>query len=289
MATIDIEERRQIVITIRAAAKHAGLLRLDDALEQVLDFLRVADEAKLAIATPQQDFHWYLLKASTQSPLTVTAIAEPVTPGANVSMQAGAVKEATARAFRHVTAGEPLPGWVTPSGASAFKSLLARSANGVDSMSIDFHDQGGMVVIDHAVAAKALPQFASYFEDEIIPTRTAYGEIEGQLLVAGLWYKKPALLIRTSLYGDVWCVLGPELVEKWADETKVSSVWKSRRLIFSGRLIYKKGGKLARIEAETVRERDGGRVTIQDLLDPEFTAGFDPVAYIERLHEGGLG
>jgi len=289
MAVKDIDDRRRVVITVSAAAEHEGLLRLDEALEQVLDFLRVADEAKLAIAAPQQDFHWYLLKATTQSPLTIIAIAEPVDPAANVSAQVCAVKEATARAFRQVASGEPLPGWITPAGASAFKSLLSRSANGVESMAIDFSDHGGVVVIDHAVAAKALPQFVSYFEDDAIPARTAYGEIEGQLLVAGLWYKKPALLIRTSMYGDVWCVLDPDLVEKWANETKVSSVWKGRRLIFDGRLIYKKGGKLARIEAEKVRERDGGRVRIQDVLDPEFTAGFDPMAYLERLHEGGLG
>ena len=46
---------------------------------------------------------------------------------------------------------------------------------------------------------------------------------------------------------------------------------------------------LARIGAETVRERGEQPVDIRKLFDPDFTSGLDPVEYLEKLHEGRLG
>ena len=104
-------------------------------------------------------------------------------------------------------------------------------------------------------------------------------------MAVGRYRNKPALNLRTALYGTVWCVLADSLVEKWGDTQKISTVWQGKRLTVFGRLLYLAGGRLSRVEAQNVRERDAPRIKIEDILDPDFTAGLDPVEYLERLHE----
>ena len=118
------------------------------------------------------------------------------------------------------------------------------------------------------------------------PARTAYGEIEGRLAAVGTYHRKPALLLRTTLYGDVWCVLAAHLIGQWGDAQRVSDIWKGKKLTVNGKLTYWRGGRLARIDAETVRERSTPPLDIEELLDAQFTAGLDPVEYLGRLHEG---
>lgn len=88
------------------------------------------------------------------------------------------------------------------------------------------------------------------------------------------------------MYGNVWCVLTQKLMEQFGDATVVSAVWQGKRFTIYGRLNYWRGGKLSRIEADTVTERTSTPVDIKSVLDRDFTAGLDPVDYIQRLHEG---
>lgn len=121
-----------------------------------------------------------------------------------------------------------------------------------------------------------------------VPARVAHGEFEGRLVAVGRYRNQPALYLVSPLYGSVWCVLADHLVEEWGDAQKVSDIWKGKRLTIFGRLIYWRGGKLARVDAQSVRERDTPKINIEDVLDADFTAGLDPVEYLERLHEGKL-
>jgi hypothetical protein len=45
---------------------------------------------------------------------------------------------------------------------------------------------------------------------------------------------------------------------------------------------------LNRIDAEDVRQIDVPPFDLDAILDPDFTAGLDPVEYLEKLHEGDL-
>ncbi len=265
-------------------------MRVDDALEQILSFLRIAEEAKTSLGRPHENFDWFLLQASTNTPFTLIAVAEPVNPTVDVTAHVLAVKDATATAFRRVAEGAPAPGWVTPDGIAELRHFFRRNANGVGVTLVDFQDDGPPLEIDQAAALRALPPLEVPFElVEDIPARTAHGEIDGRLVAVGRYRNRPALNLRTNLYGDVYCVLAPHLVDKWGDEQRVSSIWKGKRLIVYGRLVYWKGGKLARVEADNIRERETPRVDIETVLDPDFTAGVDPVEYLDRLHEGKLG
>jgi hypothetical protein len=48
-------------------------------------------------------------------------------------------------------------------------------------------------------------------------------------------------------------------------------------------------GKLSRIEAHDIREiASTAPVDLDELLDPDFTSGLDPVEYLRRPNEGEL-
>lgn len=289
MTADQIDERSVVVTVSPSSAEHEGRLTVEDALEQVLDFLRIAEDAAASLARPHEAFVWYLKSASTNSPLTVVAVAEPVNPSVDVTSHVAAVKQATARVFRVVARGEPPPNWLSQSGAQAMRDFFHRNANGISVTVLDFND-GQRVEIDDSQAATAVSSFIEPLQLlEALPARSAHGEIDGRLIAVGRWRNKPALYLHTALYGNVWCVLAPHLIEQWGGETRVSSIWTGKRLSIFGRLLYWKGGRLSRVEAESVRERVSPRIDIEDVLDADFTAGLDPVEYLDRLHEGKLG
>jgi hypothetical protein len=288
--TAGTKSEHRVVITIRPASDDDGRLTVDDALQQVLDILRVADDAQASLGRPHESFDWYLLSANTNSPpLTVVAVAEPANPSVDVTSHVMAVKQATASAVRRVAEGRPFPEWLTTSGTNALRDFFRRNANGVGATTIDLEGTD-RIEVDHAQAAAAIPAMEGVtLISADVPARIAHGEIEGRLVSAGHYRNRPALYLITALYGPVWCVLDDHLIADWGDAQRVSDVWKGKRLIVFGRLVYWKGGKLSRIEAQNIREKEIATINIEDVLDPDFTAGLDPVEYLDRLHEGELG
>lgn len=286
--SVDAKKLHSITITVVASSRDDGRLTVDDALQQVLDFLRVAADAKTALGRVHEDFEWLLESASTNSPLTVVATAEPLSPQVDISKYVDEVEDMTARTFRDVEHGLPPPNWLSPKGGSALREFFKRNTNGIAATFVDFGNRGRLE-ITHDQAISALPTVELLNLTERIPARTAHGEIEGRFAGVGTYHKKPALFLRTTLYGDVWCVLAPHLIEQWGDAQRLSDVWKGKKLTIFGRLTYWRGGKLARVDAEAIREKNVPLMDIEDLFDVDFTGGLDPVEYLEKLHEGKLG
>ena len=75
----------RIVITIRPTPSDEGLLRVEDAMQQVLDAIKLFERAEKALVSPQEAFEWRLERASAGSPFTVVAVAEPLNPTMDVS------------------------------------------------------------------------------------------------------------------------------------------------------------------------------------------------------------
>jgi hypothetical protein len=109
-----------------------------------------------------------------------------------------------------------------------------------------------------------------------IPERVVYGEIEGQMLAAGLYGRRPAIQIRTHLYEFVWCVLSDQLVTKFGSQTKLAEVWEGKTVGVYGQLHFLAGGRLNRVDADDVRQIDVPPLDLDAILDPDFTAGLDP-------------
>jgi hypothetical protein len=281
----------RVVITIHPTVSDERLLTVADAMQQVLDHIKLFEDAQQAMGDPRTRFEWRLEKASTNSPFTVVAVAQAVDPAVDVSAAVKRVKADVSYGLRSLmTRGVP-PQWMTQGSFAVAKNIFARNLNGIGETDIDF-DEGDVLSIktDQANAGisalEALNVMA--FEQELAP-RLSFGEIEGVMLAAGRYRNREAIQIRNEMYGFIWCTLSKELIAKFGDEHSMSDIWKGKTLGVYGRLNYAAGGKLATIDAMDVREIEAAPlVNLEAILDPDFTAGMDPHEYLERLHEGQL-
>src|SRR5437773_2041096 len=82
----------RISITIHPTASDEALLTVADAMQQVIDTIEVFEQAERSIVSPHESFVWRLEKATTNSPFTIVAIAEPRNPTVNVTEHVRRVK-----------------------------------------------------------------------------------------------------------------------------------------------------------------------------------------------------
>ena len=109
------------------------------------------------------------------------------------------------------------------------------------------------------------------------------------MVAAGRYRSRPAVQIRSELYGFVWCVLSPNVIERFGNEHKMADVWEGKSIGVHGRLSYAIGGKLGRIEVIDLREITAAQpIDLDSVLDPNFTSGMDPHEYLRQLHDGEL-
>lgn len=281
----------RLVITIRPSPSDAGRLQVREALEQVLGTLQLFEQAERSLGDPHAAFVWRLEKASTNSPFTIIAVAEAVDPAIDIASQVIRVKSAVSDGFRNLIAHADPPSWLERGSVPLVKELFARNLNGIALTEIDFEVPSiETLTIDRIQAHAGLRAVEAINPlDAIdIPERRALGEIEGQFLAAGLYQRRPAIQIRTDLYGFVWCVLNKGLIDRWGGEHRLAEIWEGKTIGVYGELHYLSGGRLNRIDANDIREIDIPPFNLDAILDSDFTAGFDPVEYLEKLHEGDL-
>jgi hypothetical protein len=285
----------RLVITIHPTPSDEGLLRVSDAMQQVIDALRVLEQAERALVSPQELFEWRLERASTASPFTVVAVAEPVDPTVNATPHVRRVKAEVSRGLRDfIIRGTP-PRWMDPEGMLAFRRMLSRNQNGVGRTDIDFDtgigNEPDVMSIDREQADAGIRAIAALniMDLEDLPERESFGEIEGIMVAAGRYRGRPAVQIRTELYGFVWCILSQRVIERFGNEHKMADVWEGRAVGVYGKLSYAVGGKLKRVEVVDMREIVAAQpIDIDAVLDPNFTAGVDPHEYLRQLHDGEI-
>lgn len=277
-------------ITIHPSPSDEGLLRVSDAMQQVIDLIRLHEEAARAMASPLESFEWRLERASASSPFTVIAVAESLDPQIDVSVQAQKVKSQVSSGIRDLIQHSTLPSWMGPDAINLARSIFNRTHNGIAVTEIEFTPTE-TIAIDRPRANAAIDAIAgiSAINVEDLGERKAFGEIQGQMVAAGRYRNRPAIQIRTEQYGFVWCVLSEKVVARFGTEHRMKEVWEGRMLGVQGRLIYGKGGKLSQIEVTDIREVEGAPpLDLASVLDPNFTAGLDPVEYLRQFHEGEL-
>ena len=177
-------------------------------------------------------------------------------------------------------------------GAAIAREILTRTLNGVGGTEIDFEPEAPTVdriLIDREQADTGIRAFAAQHLLDVrsdLPDREAFGEIEGVMVAAGRYRNRPAIQIRSELYGFVWCALSPALVDQYGGEHRLKDVWEGKMLAVQGRLNYS-GGTLRRADAISVREiTSAPYIDLDSVLDPDFTSGLDPNEYLDRLHAG---
>ncbi|HLH11569.1 MAG TPA: hypothetical protein VKV77_06800 [Methylovirgula sp.] len=282
----------RIVITIHPAPSDEGLLSVADAMQQVLDSMKLFEDAQSSLGNPRESFAWKLERASANSPFTVVAIAQPLNPTVDISSAVRRVKAEVSEGLRNlITHGSTSP-WMTQDSLSAARSLFARNRNGIGETAIDFED-GEVLSIDRTQAAAGIQAIAGInvmVLDQDLPARQSFGEIEGVMVAAGRYRNRAAIQIKNELYGFVWCALSKSLIARFGSEHSMAEIWEGKTVGVQGRLSYANGGKLTFIDALDLREISAApRVDLSSTLDPNFTAGMDPHEYLEKLHEGQIG
>jgi hypothetical protein len=283
-------QQNRLVITIRPGPPD-GLLGVREAFQQVLDALRLFEQAAHSLGDPHSAFVWRLEKASTGSPFQVVAVADPIDPAIDVTPQVSRVKRSVSAGVRNLIARAEPPPWLERESVPIVREIFARNLNGIGKTEIDFEAPTiDLLSIDRAQATAGLRAVEAINAIDVsdIPERVAHGEIEGQMLAAGRYRRQPAIGVRTHLYGMVWCSLSARLVALFGSEHKIAEVWEGKTVGVSGRLHYLRGGGLSHADAEEIRSIEAPPIDLDTILDPDFTAGLDPLEYLDKLHEGGI-
>jgi hypothetical protein len=283
----------RVVITIHPTLSDEGLLSVADAMQQVLDWVRLFEDAQNALGRPHDGFEWKLENASTNSPFTVVAIAQPVNPAVDVSPLVRRVKQDVASGIRGLISRGSTAPWMTQGSLALATSIFARNRNGIGETDVEF-DIDNVVSIRREEAEAGIMAIESInvmMLDQDIPARQSFGEIEGVMIAVGRYRNRPAIQIKSELYGFIWCALGRDLIAEFGNEHAMAEVWEGKTIAVQGRLNYAAGGsKITFIEVIDIREiRTAPPLNLDTILDPNFTAGMDPHEYLEKLHEGQLG
>ena len=288
-ATVPMSER--IVIKIIPPPPDEGLLRVSDAMLQVIDTLKLFEEAEKESGEDYPAFEWRLERASTASPeFTVTAVAEPIEPNVEISTHVRKLKSEVSQGVRNLIRVGQVAAWMNLQPASPVQNFLHRNLNGIGTTEISFEDND-VVSIDRAAADVGASAIEARTAIDLfdLPEREAFGEVEGVMVAAGRYRNQPAIQIRTELYGFVWCMLSPQAIEKFGSEHAIREVWQGKSVGVQGILSYAVGGKLARISVRDIREMPAvPPVDLASVLDPNFTSGLSPTEYLNHLHEGEL-
>jgi hypothetical protein len=282
----------RIVITIRPSPD-AARLGVRDAMQQVVDAIILHEEAALG-DSQAKPIDWRLERASTQSPFTVVALAESTDPTTDVALRAREIKARVALGIRDIIEHKRAPAWMGPIALDAVKNIFERQQRHAFALTvIDFDGSDTLSINDECAASgldtiKTLRVAADVVAE--LPAREAYGEVEGAMIAVGRYYNRPAVQIRSHLYGFVWCHLPKELMDRFGGQHHIAEVWEGKSIAVRGRLFYVAHGKLSRIEANDVREvTTAAPIDLDSVLDPDFTSGLSPHEYLNKLHDGDLG
>src|SRR6185312_16315729 len=143
----------RIVITILPPHPADGLLSVTDAMQQVLDTIALFSRAQQAMASPAKAFDWRLERASTNSPLTITALAVPVHPDDDIIEHARQIKDVVSSGLVNLMdSGEPA-WWMQPDVLEKARSLFERNLNGIARTEISLSDENVINIDRHRAAA----------------------------------------------------------------------------------------------------------------------------------------
>lgn len=283
---------KQITIVVEPNPAHGQLLGVADAFQQVIDMLRIHADARRAVAAPEERFEWRLERASTNSPLTITARADPLNPEADVTHYVDEVTRQFQQGIADLVERSIPPWWMDPETEALVTAVTKRNQNGIGRTLFD-GGPGLRIQIDKAVAQKAQQtiEAADVLAVDVASGATrAWGIVQGLMVNAGTWYRRPAIRIITNEYGAVWCVLTPEVMHAYGHKATLEDIWLNKGLSVEGRLVYRAGNRLSHIVATDVQELPKPpRIDLDSVVDPDFTGGLDPVEYLRRLHAGDLG
>jgi hypothetical protein len=281
----------KLVIVIHPSADEQSPVLALDALEQGADLLRLLEAVSRYLAPSDRAVSWRLLRASTNSPLTLEVGVDEDTHLTDVDEFLKAARDGLTSGLREIAEAGSLPSWLYDDLRPVVRNVFSRTQESLGAVEIG-NGNGKRFTIDHQIAEKAtiaLDSIPSITTDVGVTERAVWGELEGTIVAVATWYGRPAFRIWSrQLVKPIPCIVPPDLVEAYGGEHTIKDVWTNKRVAVRGRIIYRRES-VARILATDVRDVPRGAPLDIDLIrDPDFTSGLDPVEYLRRFYEGEL-
>ena len=129
-------DMERLKIIVHPPSSNPGLLRVADVMQQVLDYVKLLEEAERAIGLPEESFDWKLESASTNTPLTIVAIPDAHNPTVNVDRHAQRAKNEFASGMRTLINDREVPWWMSAEGLIRAHSIFARTLNAIGNTEI---------------------------------------------------------------------------------------------------------------------------------------------------------
>ena len=278
---------RRITLRIRAR----GLTdspTVDDLLEQLRDYFDILKGVEEAVSEDGRSaIVWRIVKATTNTPITLEAEAFPKDFGVNIDRRVEAVTRETALGLAALQRDGKRPSYFTDNVLLRVEKLFERVTNGLDETFIDHGPDLPTLDITVATARTA----AANTRNALTPKARSYkelGSIEGNAQRIGLdWSAYWILWVNYRLTGNIIkCKVSGE-AERELAQHQINDVWRHRRVQVYGMLHYRGTGDLKEVEAISVRFlRDRNELpSVDDILDPDFTGGLRSEDYLARLRD----
>jgi len=280
----------RVTVTIRPSAGEAGLLRVQDAMHQILDFF---DLLSAAGGEDSKAVSWRLVDVSMASPLTATAEAFSDVPGVQAEMIARREKGRLVTSIREITESRRIPAWMDSSARAKARALFNRNLNEIGRTDIKFDEQTPITIISERSARTALvvldsPDKAQHGEDDL--SRSEMGSVEGSIIRLETYHGRPSIRLAERVTDkEISCILSPSLAQQIGPQHNWTEVWVGRRVLVVGEIFFGSAGQIARVYATDVRPIDARRLSYSDIADRNFTNGLSVREYLNNLWEDDIG
>jgi hypothetical protein len=263
----------------------------DDLLDQVRDYLEIFKGVEASIAEDGKSaIEWRVVNASKNSPIQIQIESYPREYAVNVDNRVEIVTRAVAMGLADLIARPERPDNFTDSVLGRAEKTFARVTNGLNLSEVDFGPGIAPVSVNRAVALSALKNTRL----AISPAERNYqelGSIEGYFSkVERDGFNRDLLWIRVRRNGTtVKCILTGDALSIVAKHT-IGEVLSGHRLLVSGVIKYKALGVISQVEASNIKffRPKEDAVSIDSILDEDFTGGLTSEEYLEFLRNGNV-
>src|SRR6185437_9024762 len=181
-----------IKVSIRARG-HSEAPTVDDLLDQLRDYFAILEGVEQAIAEDGRNaIEWRVIKATTNSPITIEATAFPRDFAVNIDRRAALVTRQTAFGLDALKRGAERPSYFTDPVLQRAEKLFARVTNGLAETRIDYGKELPSLDITFQVAKSAIANTRNV----LTPKQKSYqelGSIEGNVLRIDYGKELPSL------------------------------------------------------------------------------------------------
>lgn len=279
----------------------------------------------LDLASEDASVNWGLVSVTKNSPLTIAVEARRPPERPYITDQL--LDDAPYRFQRRIqalTRGDIDPEWRRPKERARLKAVLSRATQTATSFAVavppdpewepkppgtlltssspdtgDYDQifksgylqlQGESSTLTPTAARAALEAIEKTPVAELGATKDQIGSVSGVLTEVRTHYRKPAIVIRDRRTGeDVLCEITESDRQRIAAKASFDDVWRGRRVMVTGRIVYGPNRSIAKVIASAIRVIDQKAIDEVSIKSSDFTDSLSPEEYLDRFREGSLG